>query len=317
MKQIGATYGDPNFVNRVTSFTASDFGRTFPCNGVGSDHGWGSHHLVIGGAVNGRQTYGKFPTLAVGGPDDTSTGRWIPTTAVDQYGATLGRWMGIGTPRSAPSSRISAAFPEPMPAATSDSWRSRIFSRSLLCGTAAMHGPAPVAQKCTITTLLFMSSGLRRHSLIRVESGAGIAFPGGHRDRCVAARIYAPHAQREGREACPSYLWCCHGNCGVVRGLRIRIDSTCGVEIIQDLQTHQFGRPFRMKNTPPFLWLCALSSPHGFLLIALAFAADIGASPAMADINSINQTVWKMQRWGGHRRWRTRTGSSTTTTVTG
>jgi len=105
MKQIGVVYGDANFLNRVTTFTASDFGRTFPCNGVGSDHGWGSHHLVVGGAVNGRQTYGKFPTLAVGGPDDTSTGRWIPTTAVDQYGATLARWMGIE------ESEISIVFP--------------------------------------------------------------------------------------------------------------------------------------------------------------------------------------------------------------
>lgn len=95
LKQIGITYGDSDFVNRVTSFTASDFGRTFPSNGLGSDHGWGSHHMIIGGAVKGRQTYGTFPTLAVGGPDDTSTGRWIPTTAVDQYAATIGKWIGL------------------------------------------------------------------------------------------------------------------------------------------------------------------------------------------------------------------------------
>ncbi|MBC8096874.1 MAG: DUF1501 domain-containing protein [Akkermansiaceae bacterium] len=81
--------------NNVTAFTSSDFGRTFPCNGQGSDHGWGSHHLIMGGAVNGRRTYGKFPTLAVNGPDDTSTGRWIPTTAIDQYFATLATWFGV------------------------------------------------------------------------------------------------------------------------------------------------------------------------------------------------------------------------------
>ena len=81
--------------NSVTAFTGSDFGRTFPCNGQGSDHGWGSHHLIMGGAVQGKKTYGKFPTLAVNGPDDTSTGRWIPTTACDQYFATLATWFGV------------------------------------------------------------------------------------------------------------------------------------------------------------------------------------------------------------------------------
>jgi uncharacterized protein (DUF1501 family) len=71
MQQIGSA-------NNVTLFTASDFGRTFPTNGQGSDHGWGSHHFVVGGAVHGGKTYGivSLP-CKVNGPDDTSTGRWI------------------------------------------------------------------------------------------------------------------------------------------------------------------------------------------------------------------------------------------------
>ncbi|HXF10550.1 MAG TPA: DUF1501 domain-containing protein [Desulfuromonadaceae bacterium] len=93
MEQLDATY--PNISRSVTTFTASDFGRTFPSNGQGSDHGWGSHHLIMGGAVKGQKTYGTFPTLTVNGPDDTSTGRWIPTTATDQYFATLATWFGV------------------------------------------------------------------------------------------------------------------------------------------------------------------------------------------------------------------------------
>jgi uncharacterized protein (DUF1501 family) len=88
MEQLGLS-------KNVTSFTASDFGRTFPCNGQGSDHGWGSHHLILGGAVNGQRTYGQFPVLTLNGPNDTSTGRWIPTTAIDQYFATLATWFGV------------------------------------------------------------------------------------------------------------------------------------------------------------------------------------------------------------------------------
>ena len=105
MAKIGAQYSDASFPQRVTTFTSSDFGRTLPSNFLGSDHGWGSHHLVVGGAVQGQRTYGTFPALVVGGPDDTSTGRWIPTVAVDQFAATMAKWFGVD------SSDMSYVFP--------------------------------------------------------------------------------------------------------------------------------------------------------------------------------------------------------------
>ncbi len=91
---------------QVTTFTASDFGRTFPVNnGNGSDHGWGNHQFVLGGAVRGGDFYGQIPTLAVDGPDDTSDGRWIPTISVDEYSATLAKWFGVN------ATDMSSVFP--------------------------------------------------------------------------------------------------------------------------------------------------------------------------------------------------------------
>lgn len=81
--------------NQVTSFTMSDFGRTFSTNGDGSDHGWGGHHFVMGGAVKGRNIYGNTPTYGVNTNDDVGRGRLIPTTSVDQYSATLAKWFGV------------------------------------------------------------------------------------------------------------------------------------------------------------------------------------------------------------------------------
>ncbi len=79
----------------VTAFTASDFGRTYASNGDGSDHGWGSHHFVLGGAVNGKQFYGTAPQISVTSNDQVGQGRLLPSTAVDQYAATLASWFGV------------------------------------------------------------------------------------------------------------------------------------------------------------------------------------------------------------------------------
>jgi len=81
--------------NQVTTFTQSDFGRTLSSNGDGTDHGWGAHQLVSGGAVMGRQIYGTMPVLEIDGPDDVAGGRIIPTQSADQYAATLATWFGV------------------------------------------------------------------------------------------------------------------------------------------------------------------------------------------------------------------------------
>ena len=102
-----ATLDTWGLLNMATVFTESEFNRTGNANAnIGADHAWGSHHLVLGGAVLGGQTYGTFPTHQLGGPDDArSRGNWIPTTSLDQYAATLGGWFGV------PDAQLDLIFP--------------------------------------------------------------------------------------------------------------------------------------------------------------------------------------------------------------
>jgi len=101
---------------QVTTFTLSDFGRTFqPASGGGTDHAWGNHHFIMGDSVKGGSIYGQYPQLVLAGPSDAeSEGRWLPSTAVDQYGATLARWFGVA------SADLGAVFPNLAKFPTSD-----------------------------------------------------------------------------------------------------------------------------------------------------------------------------------------------------
>ena len=83
--------------DKVTTFTASDFGRTLTSNGDGTDHGWGSHQMIMGDAIDGGKFFGSMPELAIGSNDDIGEGRIIPTTSVDQYAASLAGWYGLPT----------------------------------------------------------------------------------------------------------------------------------------------------------------------------------------------------------------------------
>jgi uncharacterized protein (DUF1501 family) len=85
--------------HQVTTFTESDFSRTFqPNSNHGSDHAWGSHQMVVGSAVNGGDVYGTLPTFALNGPDDANNrGVWIPGFGIDQFGATLASWYGLSS----------------------------------------------------------------------------------------------------------------------------------------------------------------------------------------------------------------------------
>jgi uncharacterized protein (DUF1501 family) len=89
----------------VTSFTASEFGRALQSNGRGSDHGWGGHPFILGGAISGGRLYGRWPEVALGGREDAGQGRLVPTVSVDEYAVTLVRWFGV------PMSDLSTIIP--------------------------------------------------------------------------------------------------------------------------------------------------------------------------------------------------------------
>jgi uncharacterized protein (DUF1501 family) len=104
MRYFDTALGALGARNNVTTFTASDFGRTFTSNGDGTDHGWGAHQFVMGGAVRGDEIYGRFPTLGAknannnnfdSSPDQLGNGSLLPEVSVDQFAATLGRWFGL------------------------------------------------------------------------------------------------------------------------------------------------------------------------------------------------------------------------------
>ena len=100
-----AALGELGMQNNVTTFTASDFGRTTGSNSDGSDHAWGGHSMVIGGAVSGGKYYGSMPNLTLNGPDDFGGGRLVPTISTDQHAATLAEWFGV------PDASLNSVFP--------------------------------------------------------------------------------------------------------------------------------------------------------------------------------------------------------------
>jgi uncharacterized protein (DUF1501 family) len=105
LSQFQAAMVELGTADKVTTFTASDFGRTLASNGDGSDHGWGSHHFILGGAVRGGRYYGTAPHVAIDTTDQVGQGRLLPSTSVDQFAAALAKWFG------ASGTELSGLFP--------------------------------------------------------------------------------------------------------------------------------------------------------------------------------------------------------------
>ena len=97
LSELHAALTEMGILDGVTTFTISDFGRTLTSNGRGSDHGWGGHNLVMGGAVNGGQIYGQYPDLTPGTDLDLGRGRFLPTTSIDEFYAELALWFGVSS----------------------------------------------------------------------------------------------------------------------------------------------------------------------------------------------------------------------------
>ena len=105
MKEFSNAMTELDINDKVTTFTASDFGRTLTSNGRGSDHAWGGNHMVMGGAVQGGRIYGDYPALYIDNPLDTGRGALIPTISCDEYFAELAKWFGVS------NADLDAVFP--------------------------------------------------------------------------------------------------------------------------------------------------------------------------------------------------------------
>ncbi|MCX2980504.1 DUF1501 domain-containing protein [Halieaceae bacterium IMCC14734] len=112
MAAFYATTEEMGIASEVTTFTMADFGRTLTTNGDGTDHGWGGHHFVVGGAVNGGDIYGDIPVAELGHAQDAGNGRLIPSVAVEQLAAALGGWYGLNGDEVAAALPGLGAFPD-------------------------------------------------------------------------------------------------------------------------------------------------------------------------------------------------------------